>query len=152
MKRWMFCWSLISLFFWSERPGFAESQRAQLVGNWLFYKVIYQGAERPPFNPDLIITFDFHPDGTDRLFWTRRGEHFYCERFGTYDYDGQWLTDEITWVNPKNGPGCNSDPDMQQGRRTSTRLELKQGELFLYFPVGDDLLIYVWKKLEGGER
>lgn len=127
----------------------AESSAAAVLGSWQFHKILYRDGEHPPFNPDLILIFEFHPDGTDRLFWTRRNQHGFCERKGRYSWSAETslLQDEVIWSNPGNSPECARDPDMLVGRRTETRLEAFGDELRLWLYVGDEPLIYVWRRL-----
>jgi hypothetical protein len=120
---------------------------ADIVGHWKVEALILDGVRQPPFNPDLVLEFDFFPDGRSRLLWYRNDEDGFCEREGHYVFDGEHLSDEVTWVNPNNRRDCGSDPDMRLGRKTVTRAQLHNGnELWVYFPVAERELIYVWVK------
>jgi hypothetical protein len=55
--------------------------------------------------------------------------------------------DKVVWVNPKNHFTCSRDPDMQLGRVTRTPFRFVGGDLQLALPLGDDTLIYVWKRV-----
>lgn len=148
MKRFAF---LIALLFLTGTTSAASeiASRSPIVGRWQFYKILFRGEEHPPFTSNLILTFEFNPGGSDRLHWTRDGQHGFCERTGRYQWSPQQslLMDEITWVNPENAPGCARDPDMTLGRRTETKVEIADGELNLWLSVGDEPLIYVWKRM-----
>lgn len=126
-------------------PG--QSRASGLVGDWIFYKVIYQGEERPPFSPNLQLTFTFFEDGTDILRYTRANEEGFCERKGEYTYQKGILNDEVIWVNPANNSDCSLDPDMQKGNVTKTKVEIVNGDLHLYLTLSGEPLIYVWKRV-----
>lgn len=117
-----------------------------IVGDWRFDRIILDGEERPPFNPDLIIEFNFREDGSDTLLWYRNNEKGFCERDGRYAFDGEFLRDKVTWVNPQNRFDCARDPDMQLGRETSTPTVMKNGELYMTFDVDDQTLTYIWTR------
>ena len=131
--------------------GANASPSAEIVGGWRVYKLIVDGVERPPFNPDLIIDFEFGPDQRSRLAWHREGESGFCERHGLYSYDGEILRDKITWVNPRNNSDCAADPDMQLGKEIVQPAVIKGGELLTEFPVDDQKLVFVWKRITSGE-
>ncbi len=125
--------------------GLMSAER-DIVGVWRFDRIILDGEERPPFNPDLIIEFNFREDGSDTLLWYRNNEKGFCERDGRYAFDGEFLRDKVTWVNPQNRFDCSRDPDMQLGRETSTPTVLKNGELYMTFQVDDQSLTYIWTR------
>jgi hypothetical protein len=129
-------------------PASPETPRSPLIGKWQFYKVIYKGEERPPFNPSLILTFEFKDDGEDILRWERQGESGFCERKGRWNYADNFLEDEVVWVNPENNRDCGMDPDMRMGNKTRTRAELHKGDFHLYFPVNEEILVYVFKRTD----
>ena len=117
---------------------------AAIIGGWYLDHIIYQGEPRPPFNPDLEITFDYWADGVSHLFWFRNNEVGFCERKAIYTYEDCFIKETITWLNPNNSPDCNYDPDMQLGRTTKTYAEIDdEGFLRLHLPFGSEELIYV---------
>ena len=124
---------------------------AAIVGQWHFYKMVYQGKEMPPRDPNLYLEFDFSEAGESHLFWKTQDKSTFCERRGSYYYDEPWLMDEIQWVNPNNTDDCATDPDMQMGHTTWTKAWMENGEFRLQFKVGDDDLVYVWKKVDNGK-
>lgn len=140
---------LTLLLFLQAYAGESASAISQqdLIGHWQFYKKIYRGIEMPePPEATLRLHFEFYPDGTDRLFWWHEGEGDWCERIGKYSLEGQELVDEIVWVNPKNTMECARDPDMQKGRVTRTLISLEKGDLHFHLNLGDETLIYIWRK------
>ena len=126
--------------------SFSLAHADSIVGSWKFTSMIMEGQEVPPLNPDLILTFDFAEDGSDRLFWTRKGESGFCERRARYDFDSNWLYEAIVWVNPDNAPECGKDPDMQLGRVTQTPARIKNGRFELDLNVGDSHLTYIFER------
>lgn len=128
-------------------PAGGAGPADEIVGTWVVYKLILDGVERPPFNPDLIIEFTFNDDGTSRLYWHREGERGFCERYGLYAFDGEHLRETITWVNPANNSDCARDPDMQFGRETFQPARIENGDLHTFFEVDDQTLVFVWRKV-----
>lgn len=126
----------------------------KIVGHWLYYKKIYRGVEMPePPEATLRLHFEFFSDGTDRLYWWHEGEGDLCERRGAWTMAGNTLHDRVTWVNPQNSVGCGRDPDMQVGRETASPVSFSEnGDFLLYLVLGDDPLVYVWKKISDNGR
>lgn len=127
-------------------PNSDSDSSSQLWGHWKFIGYIYSGQFQNSPNPNLVLTFDFFEDGTDILKWYRTNETGFCERKGKYSYDGKKLTDQITWVNPRNSFECWKDPDMVVGKTQVTPLRREGEVLYLDLTLSDDVLIYVWKK------
>lgn len=123
----------------------SPSPEQEIIGKWKFIGHIYKGKMIPPMNEKLIIIFQFLPDKTDILKWYRIDEDGFCERKGQYQYDGQYITDEITWINPKNAYECAKDPDMMLGRKTTSVLKRMGERLYLELPLGDDVITYIWE-------
>lgn len=124
-----------------------SSEPAPLEGNWQFFKHIYQGKDHAPLNPHLVIQFEFLPDGTNRLFWTRRNEPGFCERRAYFEYDGEYIHQEVYWVNPENEMECGQDTDMQLGHKNTGKLIAVDGHLHLYTQLSGEDFIYVWRKI-----
>jgi len=95
-----------------------------LHGEWKFSGLIYHGQVLPPPNPSLNLIWTFFSNGTERLYWDRRGENGFCERFATYNLDGGQISENIFAVNPANNESCSQDPDMQVGRETLNKIEI----------------------------
>ena len=104
-----------------------------------------QRMERP--NPALNLRWTFFSNGTERLYWDR-GTQDFCERFAYFQYSNNNLETLVFAVNPRNGLSCSNDPDMKLGVQAKVRLEIKAQELWLYFSLSDETLIYVLKKVE----
>lgn len=119
-----------------------------IVGRWRYYKFVYEDRVHPPLSPNLVMEYEFYPNGTNRLHWTRTGEHSYCERRGMYIYRDCFLMDKITWINQKqNTRECASDPDMKVGRETITELDFQEGDLVLHLQLGDKPFQYIWQRM-----
>lgn len=120
----------------------------QIVGSWHFYKVFYQGSERPPFNPNLQLYFQFDQQGQSRILYFRTGEKGFCERKGHYYLDEGTLVDKVTWVNSKNAIGCGQDPDMRLGNETRTKIDFQDGDFHLFLSISGEPLIYIWESVD----
>lgn len=119
-----------------------------IIGNWEFYKVFYQGQYRPPFSEQLKLYFSFTEDGESRLFYYRTNEAGFCERKGHYYVADNVLVDKVTWVNSDNNIGCGQDPDMRMGQETRTEISFKEGDFYLHLGLKGEPLVYVWRKIE----
>ncbi len=117
------------------------------LGHWLYYRLFYQGRFQEPLSPELRLSFSFYDNGENRLFWYRTNQPGFCERRGRYTFDAGSLVDLVIWVNPKNSMSCSSDPDMQMGKQSTTRAELKDGEFWLYLSIGAEDFVYVFKRI-----
>jgi len=118
-----------------------------LQGEWVLTGMIYRGAEIPPLNPNLNLRWSFFSNGTERLYWDRKGEKGFCERFANYQITDTQIHEEVFAVNPLNSPECAKDPDMQVGRRTSSKIEIQEQKILLYLQMGDEELVYVLKQV-----
>lgn len=136
----------VTLLFSSLLISAEQDQKNVLVGRWKFVGYIYEGLFQPPANPNLVLTFEFIADGTDILRWYRINEPGFCERKGSYSFDGSFLTDEVTWVNPGNAFECYRDPDMTLGKKEVTPLRRNANRLYMDLSLSDQTLTYVWEK------
>jgi len=123
-------------------------QAMALSGTWKFTEIIYKGQRQPLLNPDLNLQWTFFSNGTDRLYWDRKGIAGFCERFANYkvltDEEGQQtLDEEVFAANPKNMFECARDADMQPGRKTSNLIDISKKEILVHFNLGDDEIVYV---------
>lgn len=133
---------------WSQSASQEIPSDLMIQGRWQFYKKIWDGIEMPePPAATLRLFFEFSENKESRLYWWHEGEGDWCERKGEYSLQEGQLVDTITWVNPKNSRFCSNDPDMQLGRITRTPVSINNGDLWLHLHLGDDPLIFVWKKL-----
>ncbi len=132
----------------AEKASSEDSFEKLIVGTWNFYKVFYDGTERPPFSPNLQLYFQFAEGGSSHIFYYRVGEKGFCERKGHYYLDQNTLVDKVTWVNSNNGVGCGQDPDMRLGNETRTQINFQNGDLHLYLGLSGEPLIYIWRRVE----
>lgn len=119
-----------------------------LIGLWLFTSLIYQGSSQPLPNPDLVITLDFYSATENRLKYYRKNEQGFCERTARFSFDGEYLVQEITQVNPLNADFCQTDPDMQLGRVSKNKLEVLGKNLWMHLDLGEEPIIFVWTREE----
>lgn len=129
---------ILSPFLW------AQNFSAEIVGSWKAIGYFYEGQFVQPEDPQLTLTFDFYADGTHRLYWKMKTDKFFCERKGLWRVEGDQLFMEVTWVNPESGSSCFQDPDMQMGKKTQSRIEVKNNQLLLEIPFSDSVIIYVY--------
>jgi hypothetical protein len=139
---------LIFVVLFTGLTGFSASNKSdEIVGSWKFMGFFYQGKLHPPLNPDLVLIFQFRPDGTDTIYWTRLNEKGFCERRGKYKIEDTFLTDEVTWVNPDNDRSCGQDPDMQVGKITRNSFAIKNDQFLLDLGLSGESFIYVFDRL-----
>lgn len=119
-----------------------------LIGLWLFTNIIYRGEVLPRPNPDLIMTLDFQNNGTDTLKYFRNNDSGTCIRNAIYKFDGLELIQNITAVDPNNAYFCDQDPDMQLGRTSINTAYIKDGKLHLELEMGDEVITYIWNRIE----
>jgi hypothetical protein len=131
-----------------DYDGAVPTTPNELLGNWLYYRLYYQDHFQEPLSPELRLTFSFYDNGEDNLQWYRTNQPGTCERRGKFTFDGKNLDDLVIWVSPKNHMSCGSDPDMQLGKHSVTRAEIKDGEFWLYLSLGAEDFVYVFKRIE----
>lgn len=120
-----------------------------ILGSWIFSAMIVGGQERPPFNPDLKLCFEFNSEQVSHLLYFRTNEKGFCERWGEYSYDGNKLHDKVVKLNPGNRSECGMDTDMRLGTETYTPVTIApDGRLFMEIPVGDDKIYYIYHQAE----
>lgn len=119
-----------------------------LFGIWMFTHILYNGEIQPRPNPDLIMTINFEESGTDILHYYRKGERGTCTREANYTYDGTYLHQKVTSVDPNNSFYCSDDPDMQLGRTSSNVALVKDGKLYLELSMGEDVITYIWTPVD----
>ncbi|GIL17751.1 MAG: hypothetical protein BroJett040_15020 [Oligoflexia bacterium] len=130
----------------------SPTEEDQILGTWKNIGFIYQGEFRLPLNPNLILLFEFHADGTNEIFWARQNEPGFCERKGKYSIIDHRLEDEVVWINPDNNIECSQDPDMRLGRKASNEIRFKDGKFHLYLSLAGDPFIYVFDRLPTDDR
>jgi hypothetical protein len=126
----------------SAQAAASSALRDSLIGEWKLQRMVHQGQPIPLPNPDLNLRFTFSTGGIERLYWDRGGSEF-CERFAHYQLENSFLQQEVYAINPANAAECAKDPDMQMGKKTKTKMKLSGKELYLYFQLGEEELIYV---------
>ena len=120
----------------------------EFFGTWQFFGMRYQGKFSPAPNPDLVLRFQFLPDGTDVLSWSRKNEIGSCERKAHYRVIKNILQEEVFWVNPGNLPECNDDPDMRLGKKSETPARVVGQTLEIELHLDNEPLTYLWIKTD----
>lgn len=118
-----------------------------LIGIWMYASLIYQGQPIPPPNPDLKIYYNFETENINEIFYYRTNENGTCRRKAEYTLKNSELHQTVISIDPSNAEFCSQDTDMQLGNFSKTKYELKDNKMYLYLPLGDEYLIYVWEKV-----
>lgn len=117
-----------------------------LIGIWMFVSVIYQGQLLPRPNPDLVIYYNFETENINEVFYFRKNERGTCRRKAEYQLKDSYLEQKVISTDPANAEFCSQDTDMQMGNFSRTKYEIKDGKLYLYLPLGEDGIVYIWEK------
>ena len=123
------------------------SAALSLVGDWHYFKMVFQGHEMPPRDPRLDLRFDFKSDGQNRLYWSYDQGQTFCERRGMYSVSSNQIDDLVTWVNPQNRSDCGQDPDMQVGNHTLSNFEIRNDQFRLEIPFGNENITYIFERV-----
>lgn len=118
----------------------------EIHGRWLWTGMLVEGQIKPPPNPALKIFYEFRPDGTATLKWSRDNEPGFCERRSTYFVREQLIFEKIEWIHPDNAGECSRDPDMQLGREVQTPFSMDGGDLVIFMNLGDNQLATYWSR------
>lgn len=114
----------------------------------MYVSIIYQNNPLPPPNPSLKIYYNFHSESENELFYYRENENGTCRRSAKYKIDNSRIEQTVTSVDSENAFFCDQDTDMQLGNISNVKYEIKDDTLYLYLPLGEEGIIYVWKKVE----
>jgi len=136
---------LLSLFLFN--PLLAEAG-IKLSGEYKLVGHIYKGVEIPLMNPNLNMRLTFFENGTDRLYWDRIGEHGFCERFSNYKIENGHISESVYAVNPNNSFECTKDPDMNVGRKTTSKIDINDQRILLYLQLSDEEFVYIFKEIK----
>jgi hypothetical protein len=117
-----------------------------LIGAWLYASLIYQGVPMNKPNPDLIMSISFISDTTNEIYYYRNNETGFCKRTAAYIVADGILRQEVIAVDENNASFCSQDTDMQIGNVSNTPYEVKNDQLLLTLPLGEENLIFVWQK------
>lgn len=119
----------------------------EIIGLWMYTSLIFQGQPMQKPNPDLIIYFNFTNQYENSILYFRLGQKGFCERTANYSVQQDQLVQKVKATNEDNADFCSQDPDMQINRFSMTQFELKDNQLLLHLPLGEDRLTYVWTKI-----
>ncbi len=118
-----------------------------LLGLWMYTGLIFQGTPIEKPSPELVIYYYFKSESENSILYFRQGQRGFCERSARYSIQQDQLVQKVVSANPDNADQCSQDPDMQINRFSMTRFEIKNGQLHLHLPLGEDQLTYVWTKI-----
>ena len=117
-----------------------------LIGIWFYTSVIYQGQLLPRPSQDLKMYFSFISEDQNEIFYSRTGETGHCRRTAKYWLARGKIYQTVVRVDPENAAICSEDPDMQLGQESVSPYEIIDDRLHLHLPLGDEDIIFVWKK------
>lgn len=119
-----------------------------IFGVWIFVGLLYNGQLLPPPNPQLVIQYEFQPDGINRLHYHRKDENGSCDRTALYEFDGKELYQHVTWSAPYNAYFCDQDPDMQLGSISRTPAVIQNGQLHISVQMGNEFVVFIWDRVQ----
>jgi hypothetical protein len=117
-----------------------------LLGIWLFTSIFYQGAVRPPPNPDLKIYYTFQSESQNELYYYRTNESGFCRRWADYKINQGNLIQNVTATDVDNNNECSLDTDMQMGNHSEVHFEIINDDLHLFLQLGEEEIRYIFKK------
>lgn len=118
-----------------------------LLGIWVYVSLIYQGQPIPRPNPDLKIYYNFETEHINEIFYYRNNEKGFCKRKAEYQVVESEIQQTVISVDAGNADSCSQDTDMQIGNFSRTKFEVNGNKMYLYLPLGEESLIYVWEKV-----
>lgn len=143
MKKYLSCFSLVVLLSLS-----GQASTPSLFGRWLYVGFSYEGQTYPPLDPDLVLHFEFTPDGLSHLEWSWKNSLIStCSRRAVYAHDKNTIDQWVVWSNPQNASECNKDPDMKIGSRSQTPYSIRGNSLYLELSLDSKPLFYILKKV-----
>lgn len=119
-----------------------------LIGIWMYASLIYQGHPISRPDPSLQMYYTFESESINEIFYYRSGEKGFCKRKAKYTILKDEILQTVISVDENNADFCAQDTDMQIGNVSSAKFEIENNSLMLHLPLGDETIIYVWKKLE----
>jgi hypothetical protein len=118
-----------------------------LEGRWDYEAKILRGVEYPRRPTDTIwLRWEFSAEGQSLLSWGDELLDDHCARRAKFTAVGGILEERVIWVDPENSFSCSYDPDMQLGRVTRTPFFFRAEKLVLRLQLGEEEILYVWKK------
>ena len=133
---------------WAETALPPPLTGPDIVGEWRFVGMIYEGQHMPPRDARLDLRYSFGADGKSHMIWTYDNDATFCDRRGEYKIEGSKLLDHTLWINPKNRSDCGSDSDMQLDKTTRAPFRLVDAMFELDIPFGSGWITYEWARQE----
>jgi hypothetical protein len=119
---------------------------SSIIGIWLYASLIYQGHPVARPDPALQMYFTFESDSVNEIFYYRTGETGFCKRRASYRVEQDEIIQTVISVDENNADFCGQDSDMQLGQTSKVKYQIVDNDLWLYLPLGDETLIYVWSR------
>lgn len=120
-----------------------------LLGSWLFVALFYRGEVLPLPNEDLRQYYNFNSQSENELFYFRVGERGACRRKAHYEIKESVIEQTVTEVDSDNADFCSQDPDMQMGAFSIVPFELKNNQLWMTVPLGEEDIVFIFEKEAG---
>lgn len=118
-----------------------------LIGLWLYTSLIYQGQPMDRPNLALKMYYSFESESVNEIFYYRDNEPGSCRRKAEYQIVDSEIRQKVTTVDAANADSCGQDTDMQLGNYSATKFEIIGNKLYLHLPLGEEILTYVWEKV-----
>jgi hypothetical protein len=121
---------------------------SNLLGIWFFTALIYQGHLMDPPNPNLHLYYTFMSETRNEVFYYRDDEKGFCKRWADYSAGEQSIEQTVVEVDPLNMDSCSSDSDMLMNSHSMVKYEIKNNQLHLYLPLGEEEIVYIFSKTQ----
>ncbi|MFN3455358.1 MAG: hypothetical protein ACK41T_10400 [Pseudobdellovibrio sp.] len=122
---------------------------SSLLGVWLFTQIIYQGQLMDRPNQNLKLYYIFNSEVQNEIYYYRDNENGYCKRLANYNIISEknlYIEQTVIETDAQNNSECALDTDMQIGNYSKTQFEIKNEKLYLYLPLGEDKIVYIFEQ------
>lgn len=122
---------------------------SSLLGVWLFTQIIYQGQLMDRPNQNLKLYYIFNSEVQNEIYYYRDNEIGYCKRLANYNIIPEknlYIEQTVIETDAQNNSECALDTDMQIGNYSKTQFEIKNEKLYLYLPLGEDKIVYIFEQ------
>ncbi len=118
-----------------------------LLGSWLFVAIFYRDQILPLPNEALKQYYIFSSQSENKVFYFRLGERGTCERTASYEIKGSTIEQTVTNLSSENADFCSQDPDMRLGAFSIVPYQLKENQLWMSLPLGEEEIIFIFEKV-----
>lgn len=103
--------------------------------------------DRP--NQNLKLYYIFNSEVQNEIYYYRDNENGYCKRLANYNIISEknlYIEQTVIETDAQNNSECALDTDMQIGNYSKTQFEIKNEKLYLYLPLGEDKIVYIFEQ------